>query len=270
VVRPSHIPKADRLSVLAATILLAYGATRFVDLPPREVSIQLPGLFLSYEVDVYTVVALLVAGLTASGVDLLLRDHPALGKKKTIEHWWVPALTAWTLAVPLYQLPVSPQWLVSFVAGGALLMGVLLAEYIAIDPQDVRYPVASAGLTAVSFALFLLLTIAMRSAGLRQLYILPAITFSFGLVSLRTLHLRMRGKWLVIQTTALALIVAQIAAGLHYWPLSPIAFGLLVLGPAYALTSLVGALAEGQPLRNALVEPVAVLIVVWGIAFWTT
>jgi hypothetical protein len=199
-----------------------------------------------------------------------LRDHPALGRKKTIGHWWVPALTAWTLAVPLYQLPVGPQWLASFGAGGVLLMLVLIAEYIAVDSQDLRYPVASAGLTAVSFALFLLLAIAMRSAGLRQFYILPALTFSFALVCLRTLHLRLRGRLLILQTTALALIVAQVAAGLHYWPLPPIAFGLAILGPAYSLTSLVGGLAEGEPFRKAMVEPLVVLVTVWGIAFWTS
>lgn len=258
------------MSVLAATILLAYGATRFIDLPARELSLQLPGLFLSYELDIYTLIAILVAGLTATGADLLLRDHPALGTKRTFEHWWLPALTAWTLAVPLYQLPVGPQWLVSFVAGGALLMLVLIAEYISVDPQDLRFPVARAGLTAVSFALFLLLAIAMRSAGLRQFFILPGLSFSFALVCLRTLHLRLRGKWQLMQTGALVIIVAQIAAALHYWPLPPIQFGLAILGPAYALTSLVGALAEGEPVRTALVEPLIVLFIVWGIALWTS
>jgi hypothetical protein len=270
VVRLSHLPKADRLSVLAATILLAYGATRFINLTPRVLSLQLPGLFLSYELDVYTLVAILVAGLTATGADLLLRDHPALGTKRTFEHWWLPALTAWTLAVPLYQLPVGPEWVVGFLVGGALLMLVLVAEYIAVDPEDLRFPVARAGLTAVSFALFLLLTIAIRSAGLRQFLVLPALSFSFALVCLRTLHLRLGGQWQLLQTAALVLIVAQLAAGLHYWPLPPIQFGLAILGPAYALTSLLGSLAEGEPIRKALVEPAIVLFVVWGIAIWTS
>jgi hypothetical protein len=149
-------------------------------------------------------------------------------------------------------------------------MLVLIAEYIAVDAKDLRYPGASAGLTAVSFALFLLLVIAMRSANLRLFFILPAITFSFALVCLRTLHLRLQGKWLIAQTIALTLIVGQASAGLHYWPLSPIAYGLAVLGPAYALTSLVGALAEGERFRKAMIEPIIVLVIVWAIAVWTS
>jgi len=147
-------------------------------------------------------------------------------------------------------------------------MLVLIAEYIAIDPDDLRYTPASAGLIAVSFALFLILTIALRSADLRLFLILPAITLSGGLVSLRTLHLRLRGRWLFFPTIALTLVIAQLTAALHYWPISAIAFGLALLGPTYALTALIGALAEGIPLRRAILEPAVVLIVVWGTAFW--
>ena len=79
--RTTYLPNADRLSILSAAILLAYAASRFVELPPRELGLQLPGFYLAVELNIHTVVALLVAGLTATGADLLLRDHPALGEK---------------------------------------------------------------------------------------------------------------------------------------------------------------------------------------------
>ena len=145
-------------------ILLAYAASRFVNISPRELGLQLPGFYLGFQVNIHTLVALLVAGITATGADLMLRDHPGLGSKRTWEHWLLPALTAWTLGIPLNQLPVGLQWLVSYVIGGALLMLVLIAEYIAVDPDDERYPLARAGLTAVSYALFLILAIALRSS----------------------------------------------------------------------------------------------------------
>lgn len=249
-------------------ILLAYAASRFVNISPRELGLQLPGFYLGFQVNIRTLVALLVAGITATGADLMLRDHPGLGSKRTWEHWLLPALTAWTLGIPLNQLPVGLQWLVSFVIGGALLMLVLVAEYIAVDPQDERYPLASAGLTAVSYALFLILAIALRSSGLRLFLILPALTIAAGLVSLRTLHLRLSGQWLFLPGLAITLIVAYITAALHYWPLSPITFGLAILAPAYSLTSLVGALYEGEPFRKAIVEPAIVLFAVWGAALW--
>jgi hypothetical protein len=64
------------------------------------------------------------------------------------------------------------------------------------------------------------------------------------------------------------LIIVQVAAALHYWPLAPVSFGLALLGPAYALTNLVGNLAEGTPLRQAIVEPAVVMLVLCGIAWW--
>jgi hypothetical protein len=232
------------------------------------VGIQLPGFYLAIDLNIRAIVALLVGGLSASGAELLLRSHPGLKEKKTFENWLLPGLTAWVIGVPLYQLPLGPEWFASFILGGALLMLVLIAEYISIDPDDFRYTPASAGLIAVSFALYLVLIIAIRSADPRLFLILPAVTFCAGLVSLRALHLRLRGRWVLFPAIALALVIAQLTAALHYLPISPLAFGLVLLGPTYALTSLIGALEEGIPLRRGILEPVLVLIVVWGTALW--
>jgi hypothetical protein len=266
--KTSHLPKTDQLSFLAATILLAYAVARFIAIPAREVAVQLPGIYLSVTVNVRTIVAFLVVGLTATGANMLFQAHPSYKRKNALEHWLLPALTAWVIGVPLYNLPLGLQWLASFAVGGALLMLVLVAEYITIDPDDTHYAVAAAGLTAVSFALYLLLAITLRSAGLRLFLILPALTLSAGLVSLRTLHLRLGGRWQFLPTLVLTLINAQLAAAMHYWPISPITYGLILLGPTYALTSLIGSLSEGQYLRRAILEPALVLVVVWGTALW--
>lgn len=266
--RTTYLPDADRLSILSAAILLAYAASRFVEIPARELGLQLPGFYLAVELNIHTVVALLVAGLTATGADLLLRDHPALGEKRTFEHWLLPALTAWTLGIPLNQMPVGLQWLISFAIAGFVIMLVLVSEYIAVDPEDERYPIASAALTAVAYALFLILAIVLQSAGFRLFLILPALLLAAGLVSLRTLHLRLKGRWLYLRTLVIVVILTGMISAFHYWPLSPITYGLLILGPAYSLTSLIGALSEGQPLKRAIIEPAVVLLVVWGAAVW--
>lgn len=267
-IRSRYLPDPDRLSVLAATLLLAYTVTHFVVLPTRELEYQLPGIFLSVQLNANTLVSLIAAGLTASGADWLLRDHPALQGRSTIQHWLLPALTAWVIGIPLLQLPLGLVWWGVFGVGGVLLLLILVAEYIVVDPEDLRYFLASAALTAFSFALFLMLAIVLRSAGLRLFLVLPAVFLAAGLVSLRTLHLRSQGQWKFVEALVIALIVSQMAAALHYWHLPPISFGLAVLGPAYALTSLLNSLSDGESFWQALFEPGLVLLVVWGTALW--
>ena len=261
----SNLPSIDRLSTLSATILLAYALAHFINLPTWEPGVQLPGFYLSAKLNIQTLTTFLVAGLTAAGADWLLREHPALvGRRhRTFEHWLVPTLTALVIGIPLAQLPLGPIWWIGFALGGALIVLVLIAEYIVVDQEDVRQPPAAAVLTAVSFALYLILAAGLRFAGSRLYLLVPALALAAGLVSLRALRLRLRGPWYFMEAGLVALITTQIAAALHYWPISPVAFGLALLGPAYALTHLMGNLAEGEPIRQAVTEPVVVLILIW-------
>lgn len=263
-----HLPETDRLSILAATILLVYALSRFVQLPEREVALQLPGVYLSVRLGAGTVIALLVAGLTAAGADWLVRTHPAYRPKTGIVHWLVPALTAWVLELPLLLLPPGLLWWTGFFSGGALLMAVLVAEYIAVDPDDLRHPLAAVGLTAVSFALFLVLASALRFSQARLFLSLPALTLAAGLVSWRTLQLHASTGQRWPAALIVALLTAQIAASLHYWPLSPVAYGLAVLGPTYALTSLFTNLNNDQPFQQAALEPALILVIIWILAWW--
>ncbi len=266
--KPGRFPDAERLSTMAATILLAYALAGYIHLPTRSFALQLPGFYLSFGFSAQNLVAVLIAGLTASGANWLIQDHPALGKRSPVPHWILPGLTALTISLPLSQLPQSPLWWLGFALGGALLILVLIAEYIVVDPQDLRYQPAAAGLTAVSFALYLILATALSFSDIRLFLLFPALFLAGGLVSLRTLNLRLQGKWAYTYAGITALITSQLAAGLHYWPLSSVAFGMAVLGPAYALTNFFGNLDEGEPLHQALIEPLVILILVLLMAVW--
>lgn len=266
--RINYLPNLDRLSILSAAILLAYTLARYINFTIQSLAIQLPGFLLAVEIDLRTIVALLVAGLAAFGADWLIIDHPGRGKRSRFEHLLLPALTAWVIGLPLYQLPLGFLWWVGFLLGGTILMLVLIAEYITVDVEDIRHPLAAAGLTVVSFALFLLLATSLRFTGLRLFLMLPALAVTAALVSLRMLQLRFHGQWLFMQAGIVTLIVGQVVAGLHYWPLTPVAYGLVLIGVAYSLTSLVGSLTEGSSLGKALIEPMFVLAVILGIALW--
>ena len=261
-----HLPDVNRLSILVSTILLAYALTPFVRLPERELTLRIFGAVFDFQVDFNTSISILVAALAATGTEWLVRGHPYLGEQNTVQHWLLPALTAWVIGVPLNTLAVDLQWWAVFALGGVLLVLVFLAEYIVVDLSDDFYAPASVGLTAVSFALYLFLAISVRAGGQRLYIQFPALVLAVGLVSLRSLYLRLGGRWCVVWAVGIAIVVGQFAIGFHYWPLSPLEFGLLVLGPAYALTSLAGALEEGRPLPTIWIEPVIMLAAMWGLA----
>ena len=135
-----------------------------------------------------------------------------------------------------------------------------------IDPDDSRSIPAIIGLTAISFALFLVLAITIRASEVRLFFLLPTIATASFLTSLRTLHLRLQHKWLYLHSAIIAISITQLSAALNYIQIEPVSFGLVLLGPAYALTSFIGALTEKKSWRVAIIEPVFVLGIVWGIA----
>lgn len=262
------LPDTNRISVLAAMIVLAYTLANFVVIPEQDISAQLPGFYFDLSVNIDTLTAILVAGLMATGSDWLLRDHPALNGKSAFPHWILPSLTALVIGIPLNQLPYGPLWWLGLLLGTLVVVLVLISEYISIDIADVRQPLASAGLSAVAYTLFLVLVSALRSEGLRLFFIVPILSVAVWLVCMRAMHLRLHGEWTIYEAAVAAFIVGQIAAAFHYWPLSPISYGLALLGLAYALTSLICGLIEEKPLRQIVWEPLVTIVVTWSAAFW--
>jgi len=265
--KPHYLPDFDRLSIVAATLLLAFALARLINFPVSRLAFQLPGLFVSLQIDLRTLIAFLVAGQAAAGADWLVSDHPGLGKQLRIEHWLIPMLTAWTIGILIFQLPLGTIWWAGFALGVTILMLVLVAEYIVVDSEDALQPVASAGLTVVSFSLYLILAASLRYANLRLFLILPALTLAAWLICLRTLHLRLHGQWVLLPAGIVAVIIGQLVAAFHYLPLPAVSYALALTGAVYSLTSLMGSLIEGVELRKAWIEPVVVLVILWIIAF---
>jgi len=265
-IRGRNLPNTDHLSVVAAMIVLAYTLERFIDLPGWQISQQLPGLYIELNISVNLITSLLVGGMTAAGANWLMREHPAAKGKYTLVHAILPALTALVIGIPLSSVPVGLGWWLGLISGAIILVLILIAEYIALDPEDVRLPFASAALSAASFALFLVLAGALRSAGVRLLFNTPVLIFAAWLVSLRVTNLRLHGEWTIYESAIIAFVVGQITAALNYWPLTPISFGLVILGPSYALISLFCNLIEGKHYRQFILEPILSLLIAWGAA----
>lgn len=259
----SYLPSADRIGVLIASVLLAFALTRIVQTPSFTITLELPGFYFALPLTLGTFMTILAAALTASGMDWLTRFHPALGAKTNIEHLMLPTITTFVIGAPLSLLPAGTIWWAGFAFGAVLLVIVFLADYITIDPSAPSYALARAGLTALAYALFLILTTSLRFSGMRMFVMVPAIFIVASLISLRILHLDGTDRWDFPWAIGIGIICAQISAGLHYWPLTPIQFGLALTGPLYALTMLSVSLAENIPLRRAVVGPAIVLGLAW-------
>lgn len=259
----SHFPSADRLGVLTASILLTFALTRLIDSPRLTLTLSLPGFYFAFPLTLGTFMTLLASALTAAGMDWLTRDHPSLGERSNREHLLLPTLTTFVMGAPLALLSDNSSWWAGFVVSAALLIAVCLAEYISINPSTPQYAFARAGLTAVAYALFLILLTSLRYSGVRMFLLVPAVFSVAGLISLRILHLDGNDRWDFPWAIGIGLICAQIGAGLHYWPLTPVQFGLALTGPLYALTVLSASIAEEIPLRRAVIGPAIIIGVAW-------
>jgi hypothetical protein len=264
----SYLPDSDRVGVLTATVLLAFALTHLIQAPEFNLEIQLPGFFLLIPLNLYTAMSVLTAGLTATGMDWLLHTHPSLNGRPTYQWWLLPTLTTFVIGVPLSTLQGGLAWWLGFAVAGTFLFFVFVAEYIVVDPGAPYYAIAMAGLTAVSYTLFFLLAVALRYTSARLYILLPALFLAAFLASLRILYLRLSGRWEYAWSAGIAFVCVQIASGLHYWPLSPIRFGLLLIGSLYALTNLAINLGEDQPARRAVLEPAIVIGLCWGLAIF--
>lgn len=263
-----YLPDTDHIGVLTSTILLAYALTRLIQAPEFNLEVQLPGFYLLLPLNLSTAMSLLTAGLTATGMDWLLRSHPSLDNRPTFQWWILPTLTTFVIGVPLSTLPDGASWWIGFAVGGAFIFFVFLAEYIVVDADAPYYASAMAGLTAVSYTLFFILAVALRYSEVRLYILVPGLFLAAGLASLRVLHLRFSGRWEYAWSAGIAFVCIQIAAGLHYWPLSPIQFGLMLVGPLYGLTNLAANLGEDQPAQRAALEPAVATALCWGVAIF--
>lgn len=258
-----HLPQTNKLSVVSASILICYALLPFIQVTVREVPLTVAGIFIPLRVNFYNLMSLMAAALAAAGTDWMLRDHPLIASHSTIPHLILPAMTAGAIGVPLGLLEASLEWWIILAFGSLLLIFILIAEYISLDKQDAHYPLALMVLSAVSYGIFFLLSIALRAANSRLYLMLLVLPLFFAFLCLRILNFRLGGGWRFEWTAVITLIIAQFVMAFYYWPLSPIRYGLGLLGPAYALIGITASLEEKPEVHEIFFEPVFMLGIFW-------
>ena len=154
-----NLPDSGKLSTVSAMVILAYTLLPFTRASTQRINLSILGFLVDFQLNMYVLVSLLVALLTAFGMDWMLRDHPFFNNQGTLPYMILPTLTTAAIGLPLGILEVSPSWWVIMILGSILLILVLIAEYISIDQVDVRYPLALMVLSGISYSLFLILSI---------------------------------------------------------------------------------------------------------------
>ena len=102
-----HMPDTNRLSVLIAAILLAFALAHLIETQHNVLNLNILGISVSLPLNLNFAAIFMASGLTAAGMDWLLRGHPHFEAENTFQHWILPALTTFMLGVPLYNLAIS-------------------------------------------------------------------------------------------------------------------------------------------------------------------
>jgi hypothetical protein len=266
------LPDINRLSIVAAAIMLAFALTLLVSFPEQLLAFNVLGILLEFSLNFSTLTILLTALLAAAGMEWLIQSHPVRPRYAkrwfSIRHWILPVLTTLVIGVALNNFKGGVFWWAIFGLGSLLLMAVFIAEYNVVNVGNVRHPMATIGLTGLSFALYLLMAIAIYSANLRLYLRIPLLAIGAMMVISRSLYLRL-GEWYPIWAIVNSLIVSEVAVGFHYLPIAPIQIGLILVGIAYGLTGVVSGIKESRRGWAFWAEPVGMLTVLLVIGiFW--
>jgi hypothetical protein len=262
----------DRLGVVMAMTMLAFSLTRIVPVSADPQSLIIFGIKISLTLNLRTLISLITALLAAVGCDWLVRSHPNFSENQAkgllgFQHTIAPVFLAFVISVTLNQTLADKYWWTVFALGGVLLSLILIAEFAIIDNQSHDHPLASMAVVALTFTLFLILSIATRSLGTRLYLEVIICLISSAMVSTRTFFIRLKGQFPVIWILIVSLIMAQLTAGLHYIGLEPIQYGLLLTGILYAMVSLVCGVVKKKERFALFLEPFAMITILVIIIF---
>jgi hypothetical protein len=268
----SALASLDRLSLLTSFVLIGLTLSLILDLPSRRIEFSFLGSEASVTVSGTWLIALLLAALSASGVDSIARTHPRvhLGEVRYIFILWIlPALIVIAATVLLALTEARVYGLIGVAMAGAFLLVVILGEYLTIDLNDRWYSAARLGVNLAVYLIALILFATIYSWKARSLYSAPAIGLVAGLLALELL----RGSesdfgrtWLYAAVVGLSL--GETVWALNYWNLTGLTGGALLLVFFYAFTGLAQQYLWGRLSKIVFVEFAMIVAGAIALLFW--
>ena len=245
-----HIDQ-DRLSVVAAAMLLALALSRLLETPVRPLlRVTVFGSPLGFDVSATGVMSLIILGLAITGVTSLLQSHPlaTTGQlDRRFMYWIVPGLLGIAMAGWLNRIENGTVWAAALLSCAALLPFALLVEYGAFNR---RQPGGEPGLRWSQMALVHLTAVILftliYSARERSLLSGSAVLLVAVLLSTRLFWIHTNLSRAVTYGAVAGLILGQMTWVLNYWRLSGLQGGLLLLLLFYVVVGLIQQFLQGQ------------------------
>jgi hypothetical protein len=255
----------DRANVLAALVVLGLILAAFLNLPAWSREVSVLGSPLTVGISQTTMMSLLLVSITCAGTDTIVRLHPRARRidgSYSFVTWTVPALTTALAASLLPKAPALTYEVAGFCLTGLMLILVISAEYVTIDPADRRYAVARLLLNAWAYLLALAVFVLIYSAKARSLISATAVTAASTLLALELL----RGAGQGFGRTALYAAIAGLSTGqvvwaMNYMRLGGVSGGLVLLLGFYIATGVALQTLQRKLTRRVLLEYAAVALV---------
>jgi len=260
-----HLPDLNRFSIVTALSSLMLGLT--FTLPPSggQNSATILGVIFNFEFNLYAFFPLLVALIASTGAIWVLRGHPQFLDApqrawKLLPNIILPALSLFILSFTLREMARNNVWWVVYALGSLLFGLVLAAEYNVLDLRYETHPAASLGLIGLSHALFLILSVVLRTGRMRLYIVIPLIVLSAIFIGLRTINLRTQGSWRLEYALLISLLIGQLAVSLQYLFLNPLQYGILLTASLYILISVTCGIIQHLKKLELLMEPGLMLV----------
>ncbi|MCI0478368.1 MAG: hypothetical protein L0Y55_19170, partial [Anaerolineales bacterium] len=182
-----HTP-LDRLSLLTSLVLVGLTFSLILDLPSQRVAFSFLGSEASVTVSGTWLIAILLAALTAAGVNSIARQHPRVHLADTryvFILWILPAAIVVTATLLLSFADVRAYGVYALILvalAGMFLVAAILGQYLTIDLDDSRYSTARLGVNLAVYLVALILFSTIYSLKVRSLFSAPAIGVAAGLL----------------------------------------------------------------------------------------
>lgn len=262
----AEIP-VERVSLLISLVVVGLTISLVLDLPSRVVDFSLLGSRATFIFSGAWLFAILLATLTATGVESIHRTHPRVHHAHTQYSailWVLPSLLVAlaALAIPSFAT-IKPLGFAAVLLTAVLLNLVILGEYHTIEMEDRAYSISRLGLNLATYALAFVLFWPLYLLKLRAIMSAPVIVVVSTLLALELLRgteVRVSRTWLYAFTVGLAM--GELLWAMSYWSVSGLFAGVLLTVAFYILTSAAQQYLWGYLSRAMVLEFAAVVIIV--------